>query len=111
TIPYRTELEIGQHKLKLHIHGSGYTIEDAKTGLVTRFNVRQQEKSLTISFTSFDVQVYLKSNAKEIGLEELETWLTTNCSSISWIEHVSFNRASYFLVTELSKFAFQQSQS
>jgi hypothetical protein len=103
-IPYKSELAIRQSNLKLHVHGSGYIIEDAGSGLVTRFSVRQWDDSLTFSFGSFDLKVYLDSIGIESVHAELETWLIANIDSMPGIKHISFHQASFFIVTDLHRY-------
>lgn len=98
-IPHRSRVVSGSRIYDLHIHGSGYTIKSTFSGIITRFNVEQQKTGQTLTFVSFDLHVYLKSVGREIEPTALDRRIVSIVTEIDWMNHVTFNQASYFVVS------------
>ena len=79
-----------------HVHGMGYTLHDSESDRELRFDVRDLDGLTRLTFTSWDVQQYLKGNSNASSLESLRHDLRR--ISLEWdcLVHIHHEQASYF---------------
>lgn len=79
-----------------HVHGMGYTFHDSVSGRELRFDARDLDGLTRLTFSSWDLQQYLKNNSNASSLESVEHELRR--ISLEWecLVHIHHELTSYF---------------